>query len=184
MPQSRGNERLKPFERCYWVRPQRLLAGCHPGDIDPKKANRSLRALHQAGIRTCIDLTEGSELDFEGRQLLRYDEKWINLSPALNTYLRSPVRDGHVPSEGQIRAILDFIAAEIERGRAVYVHCLGGLGRTGTVVGCWLARHGIASGPAVLEKIQELRKNDPTRRLASPQTEVQRAMVMSWPAGF
>lgn len=43
--------------------------------------------------------------------------------------------------------------AEIEQGLAkpalaagqtVYVHCYGGIGRTGTVVGCWLVRHGLS----------------------------------------
>ena len=37
-------------------------------------------------------------------------------------------------------------------GKAVYVHCWGGVGRTGTVVGCWLVRHG-RTGEQALEQI-------------------------------
>ena len=33
----------------------------------------------------------------------------------------------------------------------VYVHCWGGIGRTGTVVGCWLVRHGMTGDEALAE---------------------------------
>ena len=39
-------------------------------------------------------------------------------------------------------------------GRTVYVHCWGGIGRTGTVVGCWLVRHGL-TGRGALDQIAD-----------------------------
>jgi protein-tyrosine phosphatase len=63
------------------------------------------------------------------------------------------------------------------------VHCWGGKGRTGTVVGCWLVRHGKATGDQALAMIQELRKNDPTRYEPSPENETQRQMVREWKPG-
>ncbi len=56
---------------------------------------------------------------------------------------------------------------------AVYVHCWGGVGRTGTVVGCWLLRHGYAVPSDVIDTIQSLRQVDPVRGHASPRTDAQ-----------
>ena len=49
-----------------------------------------------------------------------------------------------------LKHILDEIDGAILNGKTVYVHCLGGIGRTGTVVGCYLVRHGIAAGGKAL----------------------------------
>ena len=38
-------------------------------------------------------------------------------------------------------AVLDAIDIALCEGHGVYIHCWGGVGRTGTVVGCWLKRH-------------------------------------------
>ena len=45
--------------------------------------------------------------------------------------------------------ILDDVDAALADGGAVYVHCWGGIGRTGTVVGCWLVRHGLDDGDPI-----------------------------------
>jgi protein-tyrosine phosphatase len=61
----------------------------------------------------------------------------------------------------------------------VYVHCWGGFGRTGTVVGCHLVRHG-RSGAAALARLNELRRETPYAAHPSPEREAQRALVRSW----
>ena len=53
--------------------------------------------------------------------------------------------------------ILDEVDDGAREGGAVYVHCWGGIGRTGTVVGCWLLRHGLDRGDAIA-RIAELRR--------------------------
>jgi protein tyrosine/serine phosphatase len=67
-------------------------------------------------------------------------------------------------------------------GRNVYVHCWGGSGRTGTVVGCWLRRHGLAEPEEVLGVLQELRGSGDRDggHKDTPQTPDQRWMVESW----
>jgi protein-tyrosine phosphatase len=70
-----------------------------------------------------------------------------------------------------------------EKGQPVYIHCWGGRGRTGTVVGCWLIRHGIAEEKTVLEKISELRRFDPRAHFPSPEMPGQIRMVLSWKKG-
>ena len=64
--------------------------------------------------------------------------------------------------------------------KPVYVHCWGGKGRTGAVVGCYLVRHGFAAGNDVIEKIKELRKNTEDFSDPSPETKEQINMVINW----
>ena len=78
--------------------------------------------------------------------------------------------------------ILDDVDRVLDDGATVYVHCWGGLGRTGTVVGCWLVRHGLDGGDP-LGRIGELRRELPGGSLASPQTAAQRGMVTAWRPG-
>lgn len=75
------------------------------------------------------------------------------------------------------KSILDIIDGEIAAGRPVYVHCWGGLGRTGAVVGCWLRRHG-EKDP--LKKLQELRVGASNSHRASPQSKDQYSLVRNW----
>jgi protein-tyrosine phosphatase len=75
--------------------------------------------------------------------------------------------------------ILNTIQEEIAAGRPVYVHCWGGVGRTGTVIGCWLVEQGL-SGAAAIDRIAELRKNTPDGSKRSPQTDEQCRYICEW----
>jgi protein-tyrosine phosphatase len=90
-----------------------------------------------------------------------------------------PIPDMGVTTREQMRRTLDVIDRERARHGIAYVHCWGGAGRTGTVVGCWLVRHGLA-GDAALARIGALRAASPALWLDSPQTGGQRAMVRGW----
>ena len=70
--------------------------------------------------------------------------------------------------------ILDALDSALAAGHTVYLHCHGGRGRTGTVVGCWLVRHGL-TGEQALDRIADLRGDD-----ESPETDEQRAFVLNW----
>jgi len=80
-----------------------------------------------------------------------------------------------------MQAILDFIDHQMLTGHVVYVHCQGGIGRTGTVVGCYLVRHGM-TGEEALQAIRELRSATTFPNTRSPETEAQCAMVRHWQA--
>ena len=82
-----------------------------------------------------------------------------------------------------MKEILDFVDAKISRGETVFVHCLGGMGRTGTVVGCYLGRHGIAAGPAALHRLAELTRHAKESFWPTPQTPAQCAFVWDWKEG-
>ena len=81
--------------------------------------------------------------------------------------------------------ILDAIDAEIEgSNHPTLVHCMNGNGYTGMVVGCYLARHGIAAGKDVLAKIRELRAVDPNLvKAKSPENMIQERFVIRWKEG-
>ena len=61
-----------------------------------------------------------------------------------------------IPTRDRMAEILTYIEAEEAARRPVYVHCWGGVGRTGTAVGCSLREQGL-SGDEALETIAALR---------------------------
>jgi protein-tyrosine phosphatase len=175
-----------PFDRAYWVIPGKLAAGCYPGSIDPARAEQQLRGLVKAGIRHVIDLTEEGEVNRYRKFLITYNAQLQEIARRMEvevTWVRMPILDFYVPTVEQMKAILDEIDRSIAQDRPVFIHCLGGKGRTGTVVGCYLARHGIAVEEEALVKIAELRKNLPESYEVSPESEIQRDMVRSWKVG-
>jgi ADP-ribosylglycohydrolase len=79
-----------------------------------------------------------------------------------------------------MRDILDRIDQGMEQERNIYVHCYGGHGRTATVAGCWMVRHGL-SGEEALRAIKKARQHDSyLAGQPSPQTAAQRAFVKGW----
>ena len=177
----------KPFARSYWVEPGRLLAGFYPGDSDELKAAQKLTALLNAGIRCVVNLMEKDERNYDDQPFRQYADSFMTLAAESSleiSYQRIPIRDRDVPSIEVMRTILDTIDSALARDLATYVHCWGGIGRTGTVVGCYLARHGIALNDDALERIVRLRhNNDATFHRPSPENERQRALIRQWQQG-
>jgi protein-tyrosine phosphatase len=84
-------------------------------------------------------------------------------------------------SRGEMRAVLACIRQALAAGETTYVHCWGGIGRTGTVVGCWLVESGLEP-EAALATLQQRFFRMPKAHFfgASPQTDVQFEWVRAW----
>ena len=194
------NHSNNPTPYSYWAVPNKLLAGEYPGEQHPKNYLRTLvskvysilgflsrpnqgvmnsdkriKAIIDSGINTFLDLTEIDELP-------EYEHKINTITDSHKdriNYKRMPIKDRTVPEKEYLKEILDFIQEESKNGRKVYVHCLRGLGRTGTVVGCYLVRNGF-KGEGALQEIYKLRQGMLNAWMQSPQTEEQIQTVINW----
>ena len=171
----------RPHANCYWVEPGRLLAGEYPGASAVDAARQKLRLLLAAGVTFFLDLTSPNDGLAPYADLLAEEAQAY---PAVVHYRRMAIPDYHVPSTAQMVETLHVIDDALAAGQVVYVHCWGGIGRTGTVIGCYLVRHGY-SGEAALAHLahlwQDVEKRD--RHPRSPETPAQLAMVRTWPEG-
>lgn len=174
-----------PFTRAYWVEPGRLLAGFYPGDRDPAVASAKLTALLDCGVTDIFCLMEEDEGDHAGRPFSEYQTELMRLARIRGIEVRwnrFAIRDMGVPTAGEMSRTLDALDAGV-RGGCAYVHCWGGRGRTGTVVGCWLARHGIASGDEVMTRLTEFTAHEREYFPRIPEAPEQRNFVRNWRVG-
>jgi ADP-ribosylglycohydrolase/protein-tyrosine phosphatase len=175
--QHRRSHETVPFANSYWVAPGLLMAGPYPGDVDRDTTEIKIGALAAVGIRTVINLQPKHE---GGRGGATFPDLTSRLAERGIESRRMPVRDMDIPSRAEMVSILDAIDERNAVGDAVYIHCWGGHGRTGTVVGCWLGRHGLdASDP--LQRLKDLRAAAGIYS-ESPQTSDQRHLVIDWPS--
>lgn len=187
----------KPFARCYWLNPGRILAGELPTSPDPVEAVEKLQGLLDAGIRTIISLQEENEMSFFFN-LSRAKKK---TDPAISAFpdysqfvrkmaerqkikidcLRYPIRDMGIPERSMMKVILETIENSVNDNRPVYFHCYAGLGRTGTVAGCWLSDQEAYHRQDPLKILDRIRyEQGLSGDGQSPQTGEQRNFVMQW----
>ncbi len=160
-----------PITDSYWVEPGSLLAGEYPGAPAPGAVAERLGRFRGAGVTLFVDLTEADEPLAPYAHLL-----------AGARHERRPIPDLGVIARESYVEILDLVDAERDGGGCVYVHCWGGIGRTGTVVGCWLVRHGLDPTNAI-PRIAELRAHVSDWFVPSPQTPTQVSVVQGWIPG-
>jgi hypothetical protein len=164
--EAAGDAVPRPHGNCYWLVPGQLLAGEYPAVHLP--------AIRVTGITDFIDLTTVDE------RLPRYNERLATGQQ----WQRFGIADYSVPSTLGMRQILDAIGQVMTRGGRLYLHCHGGVGRTGTVAGCLLVAHGYPAQHAlelIARKWQVVAKS--ARLPNSPETDEQREFIRHWPRG-
>ena len=169
-----------PIPNSYWVVPGRFAAGEYPGHWNPCETDTRLSQMLDAGIDHFVDLTQSRDRlsPYAPAALRQAENRGLSVE-----HESHPIRDLGVPrSPQEMTATLDAIDDAMENGKTIYVHCWGGVGRTGTVVGCWLVRHG-HTGEAALRQVSEWFRRMPKARphSRSPETSEQRAYVHDWP---
>ena len=120
-----------------------LYAGEYPGDKNGQKAEEKIKHMLHFGVRHFVDLTEEGEL-----------KPYNHLLPKDATYTRFPIKDCGAPaSVGDVHRLLVHIRELQKMDGYTYLHCWGGVGRTGTIIACHFAQN--MENPQ-LEKVLEI----------------------------
>ncbi|MFP3853183.1 MAG: fused DSP-PTPase phosphatase/NAD kinase-like protein [Anaerolineales bacterium] len=156
----------------YWVIEGRLGAGPHPCPDAGNHSNHGAQNLIRDDFDLLVDLTQAGEPGIDSYSVSG------GVAGIEVTYRRFGIPDMQVPSVNKMADILDLLDSGMEDGRKIYLHCRAGLGRTGTVVACFLARTGM-TGEQALSRLAEMR-SQAGRSGDSPETEAQRRFVLAW----
>jgi polymorphic toxin system DSP-PTPase phosphatase-like protein len=170
-------ELYRPIRESYWVEPGQFLAGEYPGNFEEEPTRKRLDALLEAGFDTFIDLTNVNEMvPYAGillEQASAYDLKVV--------HQRFPIGDFGLPTPQRMNDILNTIEERLQAGRRIYLHCWGGIGRTGTTVGCYLVRQGKTAEES-LDQLSAWWQGVPKSQYhpRSPETQEQVKFIRSW----
>jgi len=170
-------EPQRPILESYWVRPDHLLAGEYPGEMDAERTRKRIDALIEAGFDMFMDLTKSKET-WPYLPILHEEAKIYEVEAV---HLRFPIGDFGLPTSQQMNSILDSIDQNLQAGHKIYLHCWGGIGRTGTTVGCYLVRQG-RTGEEALDQLSVWWRGVPKSRyhLHSPETLEQMEFIRAW----
>src|SRR6185312_10289527 len=161
----------RPHANAYVIPDTLLAAGEYPASAAstlPGDARSKLPHFLDAGITAFIDLTDPAD------GLEPYYPVLYELAAACGVnvfYEQLTIADMDVCNPSHMTRVLDAIDAHLAEQRGVYVHCWGGMGRTG--------REALDEVTALFRSMSA----DKVRRFGdagSPQTDAQRAFVRSW----
>lgn len=169
-----------PIARSYWVIEDRLAGGPYPFHSNLATGMAILEKVQLSGIDTFVNLTRDADSHSSDAHLVSYG-RYINDGVRSRSH---PITDLDIPTTDEMIDTLDTIDRDLGEGRSLYVHCWGGVGRTGTVLGCWLIRHKVAPPDEAIDVLARLRPQDRVAgRRRSPETPPQVAFVAAWQPG-
>jgi protein-tyrosine phosphatase len=104
-----------------------------PGRVN---MTEDLTKIRQNNVKNVVVLVSKEELEQYKvpRLLAHYDSLKLNV-------FHSPIVDYGLPSAEQMRAILKYINSKVKAKENVLIHCVGGYGRSGTVMGCYARQY-------------------------------------------
>ena len=150
-----------------------LFGGEYPIDKELARSKRKLKQILNFGITDFIDLTEEDEL----HPYQPYLPEGVN-------YYRYPIKDCSAPNSLQEVIRLCRKIAEIERNqnRKLYMHCWGGIGRTGTIVACYkLFKKGVGDATMAIQKLREDFFDCPKAKYRrTPETKAQEEFIIQF----
>jgi protein-tyrosine phosphatase len=152
----------------------RLVAGQYPGSRGRITHTLKMAGIVNLEIDTIVNLMELDELE----RFTPYQKALKHVIPNLKIH-HLPIRDMDIPDDQTLQRILDTMENDIENGKRVYVHCWGGHGRTGTVIGSWLVKEGMNADEA-LNQIKSQRLLTSFGDAPSPQTPEQIEVIRNY----
>ena len=135
-------------DKFSWIIEKKLAGSAIPTSID------EVQWLIEQGVKSIVTIREEPLAD-----------NWIN---DMN-YLHVMSNDMGVPEFNDLIHAVDFIHSRITNNEPVLVHCLAGLGRTGTILSCYLVKYQNTSAEEAIRKIREER---PGSIQSYPQEEI------------
>lgn len=162
----------KPIEYSYQVS-QNVFAGEHPlFDIYKRTANGNIPTLLKFGITVFLDLTQSYEIS-----------EYASFLPSDVQRISFPIRNCDIPSsvESAIGLFRKLEQLMHEQPRAkLYIHCHGGVGRTGTIVAYYYIYFEHLSFEEDLDKMRRQYAQSPRSRIMdAPEKNVKSNMLRS-----
>ncbi|MFZ6053090.1 protein-tyrosine phosphatase family protein [Halocola ammonii] len=121
----------------------------------PGKENleEDVKMLKDQNITAVVSLVSKEELKEKG--LTNFFE--VFESHGIEVY-HSPIVDYGLPEQSQMDSILNYVQSQLDSGENVLVHCMGGYGRSGTVMGSYA--NAILGVDDPIEYVRETRGQD------------------------
>ena len=94
------------------------------------------------GVKSIITMTESA-----------LPESWVKDVK----YLHVPTEDLSAPDIAQIDEAVEYIHTRIQNNEPVMVHCAAGIGRTGTILACYLVKYQKLSAKDAIGKVRKER---------------------------
>ena len=118
-----------------------LIEGKLAGSAIPTSKDE-IKWIQEEGVKSIVTIREEP-----------LDDDWIDDIE----YLHIHSNDMGVPEFDDLISSVDFIHRQLENNKPVMVHCLAGLGRTGTILACYLIKYEKMSADDAITKIRKER---------------------------